>query len=68
MPFSAPGSLTDEDVYSVVTFVLSEAKVIKSTNAVNAQTLPEIAMPKLRWAYPRCASEAATVSEANAIF
>lgn len=45
MPFSAPGSLTDDEVYSVVAFILSEAKVIKSTDTVNAQTLPKIAMP-----------------------
>lgn len=45
MPFSAPGSLTDDEVYSVVAYILSEAKIIKPTDTVNAQTLPKIAMP-----------------------
>jgi mono/diheme cytochrome c family protein len=45
MPFSAPGSLTDDEVYSVVAYILSEAKIINPTDTVNAQTLPKIAMP-----------------------
>jgi len=45
MPFSAPGSLSDDDVYSVVAYILSEAKIIKPTDAINAQTLPKVAMP-----------------------
>lgn len=45
MPFSAPGSLTDDEVYSVVAYILSEAKIIKPTDTINAQTLPKVAMP-----------------------
>ena len=45
MPFSAPGSLTDDQVYSVVAYILSEGKVIKPTEVMNAQTLPKVAMP-----------------------
>ena len=45
MPFSAPGSLSDDDVYSVVAYILSEAKIIKPTDVINAQTLPKVAMP-----------------------
>jgi mono/diheme cytochrome c family protein len=45
MPFSAPGSLTDDEVYSVVAYILSEAKIIKPSDTMNAQTLPKIAMP-----------------------
>lgn len=45
MPFSAPGSLTDDEVYSVVAYILSEAKIISPTDIVNAQSLPKIAMP-----------------------
>jgi mono/diheme cytochrome c family protein len=45
MPFNAPGSLKDDDVYAVVAYILSEAKIIKPTDAMNAQTLPKVAMP-----------------------
>lgn len=45
MPFSAPGSLTDDEVYSVVAYILAEGKIIKPTDIVNAQTLPKIEMP-----------------------
>jgi S-disulfanyl-L-cysteine oxidoreductase SoxD len=45
MPFSSPGSLSDDDVYSVVAYILSEAKIVKPTDAINAQTLPKVAMP-----------------------
>ena len=34
MPFSAPGSMKDDDVYAVVAYILSEAKVIKPTDAM----------------------------------
>ena len=45
MPFNAPGSLSDDDIYSVVAYVLSEAKIIKPTEAMNAKTLPAVVMP-----------------------
>jgi cytochrome c len=45
MPFNAPGSLSDNDVYSVVAYILSEAKIIKSTDTMNATTLPKVSMP-----------------------
>jgi mono/diheme cytochrome c family protein len=45
MPFSSPGSLTNDQVYSVVAYVLSQAKIIKASETVNAKTLPEIKMP-----------------------
>ena len=45
MPFSAPGSLSDEQVYSVVAYILSEAKVIKPTDVLDAKTLPKVQMP-----------------------
>jgi len=45
MPFSAPGSLTDDEVYAVVAYILTEAKIIKPTDVMNAQTLPKVAMP-----------------------
>jgi cytochrome c len=45
MPFNAPGSLSDEDVYSVVAYILSEAKVIQPSETMDAKTLPKVAMP-----------------------
>lgn len=45
MPFSAPGSLTDDEAYAVVAYILSEAKIIRPTDTMNAQTLPKVMMP-----------------------
>lgn len=45
MPFNAPGSLSDDDVYSVVAYILSEAKIIQPTETMDAKTLPNVAMP-----------------------
>ncbi len=45
MPLNAPGSLNDNDVYAVVAYILSEAKIIKPTDTVNAATLPKVTMP-----------------------
>ena len=45
MPFNAPGSLSDDDIYSVVAYILSEAKIIKPTEIMDAKTLPAVAMP-----------------------
>jgi S-disulfanyl-L-cysteine oxidoreductase SoxD len=45
MPFSSPGSLSDDDVYNVVAYILSEAKIIKPTDTINATTLPKVTMP-----------------------
>jgi S-disulfanyl-L-cysteine oxidoreductase SoxD len=45
MPFTTPGSLSDDDVYSVVAYILSEAKVIQPVETMNAETLPKVTMP-----------------------
>ena len=45
MPFNAPGSLTNDEVYSVVAYILSEAKVIKPSETMNSETLPKVRMP-----------------------
>ena len=42
---SAPGSLSDDEVYAVVAYILSEAKIIKPTDTMDAKTLPMVAMP-----------------------
>jgi cytochrome c len=45
MPFNAPGSLSNDDAYSVVAYILSEAKIIKATDTIDAKTLPKVVMP-----------------------
>lgn len=45
MPFNAPGTMSDNDVYAVVAYILSEAKIIKPTDVMDAKTLPKVAMP-----------------------
>jgi len=45
MPFTAPGSLGDNDAYAVVAYILSEAKIIKPTDIMNTTTLPKVTMP-----------------------
>jgi S-disulfanyl-L-cysteine oxidoreductase SoxD len=45
MPFNAPGSLSDDDVYSVVAYILAEAKIIQPGDTLDAGTLPKVAMP-----------------------
>jgi mono/diheme cytochrome c family protein len=45
MPFTAPGSLKDDEVYALVAYILSEAKIIQPTDVMNAETLPKVQMP-----------------------
>src|SRR6476469_4744392 len=45
MPFSAPGSLKDDEVYALVAYILSEAKIIEPTETIDAKTLPRVVMP-----------------------
>ena len=45
MPFSAPGSLSDDEVYAIVAYILSEAKIIKPADTMDAKTLPRVIMP-----------------------
>jgi cytochrome c5 len=45
MPFYAPGSLSDDEVYAVVAYVLGEANILDKTATLNAKSLPMIDMP-----------------------
>jgi mono/diheme cytochrome c family protein len=45
MPFTAPGSLSDEQVYSVVAYILGEANILPKNAEVNGSSLAKIAMP-----------------------
>ena len=42
---AAPGSLSDEQVYSVVTYILAEANIVPKNAALDAKSLPNVAMP-----------------------
>ena len=45
MPFHAPGSLSNDDVYAVSAYILGEAKIIARTEVMSARTLPLVKMP-----------------------
>jgi S-disulfanyl-L-cysteine oxidoreductase SoxD len=45
MPFYAPGSLSDAEVYSLTAFLLAANKIIDSSAVVDAQSLPRVKMP-----------------------
>ena len=45
MPPTAPGSLSDSDVYALVAYVLGEANIIEKSVVVNAQSLLTVKMP-----------------------
>ena len=45
MPFQAPRSLTNDEVYSLVAYLLAINKLIPESEVVNAKTLPQVKMP-----------------------
>jgi cytochrome c len=45
MPLAAPGSLTNDEVYAVVAFLLAENEVIARDAVMDARTLPAVRMP-----------------------
>jgi len=45
MPFNAPGSLTDQEVYDITAYLLYINGLIKNTQEINSQTLVQIKMP-----------------------
>jgi len=45
MPFNSPGSLTNNEVYSVVAYVLGEANIFDKSATLNASNLSKINMP-----------------------
>ena len=45
MPLTAPGSLTPDEVYGLVAFLLWRNEIITDTAVMNAQTLPRVVMP-----------------------
>jgi cytochrome c len=45
MPLNAPQSLTPDEVYSVVAWLLHQNGIIPASAAIDAQTLPAVKMP-----------------------
>jgi cytochrome c len=45
MPWGAPKSLTDQEVYSLTAYLLHINGIIGEADVINAQTLPKIQMP-----------------------
>jgi len=45
MPFNAPGSLSNDDVYAVVAYVLGEGEVVDKGMTMNADALAAVEMP-----------------------
>jgi len=45
MPFTSPGTLSDDEVYSLVAYILAEGNVIKPNETMDAKSLPKVVMP-----------------------
>jgi len=45
MPYNAPRSLTDGEVYAITAYIFALNKLIGDSDTVNAETLPKIRMP-----------------------
>ena len=45
MPWMAPRTLTDDEVYALTAYVLSLNKLIGENDVMDAQTLPKVKMP-----------------------
>jgi len=45
MPYTAPGNLTDDDLFAVTAYVLFVNGIVGETTVVDAKTLPGIKMP-----------------------
>lgn len=45
MPFNAPGSLTNEEVYNLTAYLLTANKIIDEKAVIDAKSLPKVVMP-----------------------
>lgn len=52
MPFNAPGSLTDEEVYSLTAYLLTANKILDEKTVLNATVLPKVMMPAQKFFVP----------------
>src|SRR5207244_10076278 len=53
MPYHAPRSLSDDEVYALTAYLLAANKIIGEGDAMNAQTLPKVRMPNRDGFTPR---------------
>jgi S-disulfanyl-L-cysteine oxidoreductase SoxD len=53
MPWNAPRSLSDHEVYALTAYVLAENRLIDPRQVMNAQTLPKVNMPNRNGFRPR---------------
>lgn len=54
MPLQAPGTLSDDELYAVVAYLLYVNGIIDEDTSMDAKTLPNVKMPNadgFRWAY-----------------
>jgi cytochrome c len=52
MPFNAPGSLTDDEVYAVTAFLLASGHIVPEDAVLDAATLPRVEMPNRKGFFP----------------
>ena len=45
MPFTAPNTMSDDDVYAVTAYILAKAKIIPDNATMDQQSLPSVLMP-----------------------
>ncbi|HEX9461588.1 MAG TPA: cytochrome c [Alphaproteobacteria bacterium] len=45
MPFQAPRSLSDDEVYALTAYILAANKLIGESDVMDAKTLPQVKMP-----------------------
>ena len=45
MPWNAPRSLTDNEVYALTAYILAQNKLIDEKETIDARTLPQVKMP-----------------------
>ena len=51
MPFNAPGSLSDDEVYAVTAYILASGHVIAPDAVLDPATLPKVEMPNRQGFY-----------------
>ena len=49
MPFTAPGSLTPNETYALVAWLLAENRIVPVNAVISASTLPKVQMPARRY-------------------
>ena len=45
MPFNAPGTLSNDDIYAVSAYILAESNIVPKTAVMDPVSMPKVAMP-----------------------